>query len=116
MTVIKTSAGCLHLDLLGTFRLLQGEKPVAGFEHTRLQHTLAYLVLHRLAPISRQQLAFLFWTISTDQKALKNLRTLLTRLRQALPDADHIISITAQTIQWRPDAPFTLDVGEFERL
>lgn len=51
----------LHLDLLGTFRLRQSEQPVAGFDHARLQHLLAYLVLHRAAPISRQQLAFLFW-------------------------------------------------------
>jgi DNA-binding SARP family transcriptional activator len=85
MTVIEMSAGRLHLDLLGTFRLCRGDQPVAGFEHARLQHLLAYLALHRFAPISRQQLAFLFWPDSTDQQALKNLRTSLTRLRHALP-------------------------------
>ena len=92
------SAGRLHLDLLGTFRLCRGDQPLAGFEHARLQQLLAYLALHRLAPISRQQLAFLFWPDSIDQQALKNLRTLLTRLRRALPDTDHFIDITAQTI------------------
>jgi DNA-binding SARP family transcriptional activator len=65
-------------------------------------------------PISRQQLAFLFWPDSTDQQALKNLRTLLTRLRQALPDANLFFETTPQAVQWRPDAPFTLDVAEFE--
>ncbi len=108
------SAECLHLDLLGAFHLRQGDQPVAGFEHARLQHALAYLALHRAAPISRQQLAFLFWPDSTDQQALKNLRTLLTRLRHALPDADHFIDVTAQAIQLRPDAPFTSDVAEFD--
>src|SRR5512143_3622017 len=107
-------AGRLHLDLLGAFRLRQGDEPVAGFEHARLQRLLAYLALHRAAPISRRQLAFLFWPDSTDQQALKNLRTLLTRLRQALPGADDFIDVTDQTIQWRLDAPFTLDVAEFE--
>ncbi len=110
----EKSAGRLRLDLLRTFRLRQGDQPVPGFEHARLQHLLAYLALHRAAPISRRQLAFLLWPDSTDQQALKNLRTLLTRLRQALPGADHFIDITVQTIQWRPDAPFTLDVAEFE--
>ena len=110
----EMSARRLHLDLLGTFRLRRGDQPVAGFEQARLQHALAYIVLHRAAPISRQQLAFLFWPDSTDQQALKNLRTLLSRLRQALPDADQLINVTAQTIQWRPDAPFTLDVAELE--
>jgi len=107
------SARRLHLDLLGTFRLRRGDQPVAGFEQARLQHTLAYIVLHRTAPISRQQLAFLFWPDSTDQQALKNLRTLLSRLRQALPDADQLIDVTPLTIQWRAAArlPRWLDLA-----
>ena len=108
------ASGCLYLHLLGPFRLFQSDHSVAGFGQARLQHLLAYLVLHRASPISRQQLAFLFWPDSIDQQALKNLRTLLARLRHALPDADHFIAVTAQTIQWRPDAPLTLDVAEFE--
>jgi magnesium-transporting ATPase (P-type) len=85
------------------FRLRLGEWLVAGFEHARLQYLLAYLALYRAAPISRQQLAFLFWSDSTDQQALKNLHTSLTRIRHALPDADHFIDVTARTIQRRPD-------------
>lgn len=104
----------LHLHLLGLFRLLQGHQPLTGLEQARLQHLLAYLVLHRATPVSRQQLAFLFWPESLDQQALKNLRTLLTRLRRALPDADRFIAVTPQAIQWLPDAPLTLDVAEFE--
>jgi DNA-binding SARP family transcriptional activator len=110
----EISAGHLHIDLLGTFRLHLGNQLEAGFEYARLQHLLAYFALHRTAPISRQQLAFLFWPDSTDQQALKNLRTLLTRLRRAFPEVDQFISVTAQTIQWRLDAPFTLDVAELE--
>jgi len=108
------SAERLHLQLLGPFRLHRGDQPVAGFDQARLQHLLAYLVLHRASPVSRQQLAFSFWPETTDQQALKNLRTLLTRLRHALPVANHFFEVTAQTIQWRADAPLTLDVAEFE--
>ncbi len=108
------SAARLDLHLLGLFRLRHDDQPVAGFDQARLQHLLAYLVLHRHAPILRQQLAFLFWPETTDHQALKNFRTLLTRLRQALPDADHYIAVTAQTIQWRSDASFALDVADFE--
>ena len=79
--------GSLQLHLLGPFRLLQDGQPVAGFDQARLQHLLAYLVLHRAAPVSRQQLAFAFWPDTTDGQALKNLRTLLTRLRAALAGA-----------------------------
>lgn len=106
---------CLHLNLFGAFRLCRDDQTVIDIEQTRLRYLLAYLALYRFAPISRQQLAFLFWPDSTDQQALKNLRTLLTRLRHALPDADSLINVTAQTIQWRPDAPFRVDVAEFER-
>jgi DNA-binding SARP family transcriptional activator len=104
-------ASPLHLHLFGPFRLRQGDQPVAGFEQARLQHLLAYLALHCAAPISRQQLAFTFWPDSTDQRALKNFRTSLTRFRQALPGADRFIDVTAQTLPWRTDAPFTLDAA-----
>ncbi len=103
-----------HLYLLGPFRLHQDDQPVAGFDQARLQHLLGYLALHRQTPISRQQLAFSFWPDTTDQQALKNLRTLLARMRQALPGADDFISITTQTLEWRTHVPFILDVAEFE--
>jgi DNA-binding SARP family transcriptional activator len=103
-----------HLYLLGPFRLHQDDQPVAGFDQARLQHLLAYLALHRQAPISRPQLAFSLWPDTTDQQALKNLRTLLARMRQALPNAGDFVSVTAQTLEWRPNASFTLDVAEFE--
>ncbi len=104
----------LQLHLLGPFRLLQDNQPVAGFDQARLQHLLAYLVLHPAVSISRQQLAFVFWPETTDQQALKNLRTLLTRLRRALPGADRYIEVTTQTICWRPDAPLTADTADFQ--
>ncbi len=100
------AAARLYLHLLGLFRLLQSDQPLTGFGQAHLQHLLAHFVLHRAAPMSRQQLAFLFWPDSIDQQALKNLRTLLSRLRHiALPDADHFIDVTAQTIQWGSDTP-----------
>ncbi len=104
----------LHLHLFGLFRLLRDGQPVAGLDQTRLQQLLAYLVLHRDVSVSRQQLAFLFWPDSTDQQARKNLRTVLTRLRRALPDTDCVLSVTPQTIKVRSDAPLFLDVAEFE--
>lgn len=107
-------AASLHIYLFGPFRLLWGDQPVPGFEQSRLQHLLAYLVLHRHTSISRQQLAFCFWPDTPDQQALKNLRTLLTRLRRALPQADDFIVATSQTLQWQAMAPFTLDVAQFE--
>ncbi len=104
----------LEIHLLGPFRLLYAGGPVTGFDQARLQHLLAYLVLHRTTPLSREQLAFLFWPETPDQQARKNFRTLLTRLRQALPQADACIAVSSRTVQWRADAAFTLDVAAFE--
>jgi predicted ATPase/DNA-binding SARP family transcriptional activator len=72
-------------------------------------------MVHRQAPQPRQRLAFCFWSESTDAQARTNLRRELHSLRQALPDADRFIQADAKTIQWRSDAPFILDVAEFEQ-
>ena len=104
----------LNIYLLDNFRLLYGEKPVTGVDTPRLQSLLAYLVLHRNAPQSRQHLAFLFWPDSTESQARTNLRNLLHRLRRALPDPDRFLHGDAKTLRWLPAGSFTLDVAEFD--
>jgi len=105
----------LHIRLLGEFSLVYGDQPVTAVNTARLQSLLAYLVLHRDAPQSRYYLAFQFWPDSPESQARTNLRKLFHQLHQALPDADRFLRADAQTVQWRPDAPFSLDVAEFER-
>lgn len=104
----------LEIYLLGPFRLLYNSRPIAGFDQARLQHLLAYLVLHGAGPLSWDQVAFLFWPDTPDHQCRKNFRTLLTRLRQALPRADDYIGVSSRTVQWRSDAAFALDVAAFE--
>lgn len=104
----------LSVHMLGGFHIRVGHEEVVGFDQTRLRLLLAYLLLHRRAPVARQQLAFAFWPDSPDAQALNNLRTLLTRLRQVLPEANRCIDSTFSTIQWRDDASYQLDVAEFE--
>jgi DNA-binding SARP family transcriptional activator len=104
----------LHIQLLGDFRLAYDSTPMTSINTARLQSLLAYLVLHRNAPQPRHYLAFLFWPDSTEAQAHTNLRNLLYHLRQALPEADRFLYADSQTLQWRADAPFTLDVADFE--
>jgi len=66
-------------------------------------------------PRARAHLAFQLWPDTSEAQAHANLRTLLHRLRQALPEADRLLHIDAQTVQWRGDAASTLDVADFER-
>jgi predicted ATPase/DNA-binding SARP family transcriptional activator len=105
----------LHIELLGHFRLTAGDAPITTLDSPRLQALLTYLVLHRTTPARRAHLAFQFWPDTTEAQAQANLRTLLHRLRHALPHADQFLHIDAQTVQWRPDAPSTFDVGDVER-
>ncbi len=105
----------LHVQLLGRFRLSIDDAPVTTLDSPRLQALLAYLLLQRDASHARAHLAFQLWPDTTEAQAHANLRTLLHRLRQALPDTDRFLHVDAQTIQWRGDASATLDVAEFER-
>jgi non-specific serine/threonine protein kinase len=104
----------LHIQLLGGFRLVSDTTLLTTLDSPRLQALLAYLVLYRAMPHARPHLAFRFWPDTTESQALTNLRTLLYRLRQALPHADQFLHVDAQTVQWRADAPWTLDVAAFE--
>ena len=104
----------LHVSLFGDFLLTRGGTPIASVNSPRLQSLLAYLILHCDAPQARQRIAFLFWPDTTETNARNNLRQLLFELRRALPDANRFLDIEGATVQWRADAPFTLDVAEFE--
>src|SRR3954451_9204918 len=105
----------LHLRLLGDFSLIYAEDQVTSINTPRLHSLLAYLALHHDAPQLRQHLAFLFWPDITEAQARANLRQLLHQLRHALPDADAFLYADASTVCWRADAPFQLDVAEFEQ-
>ena len=58
----------LQVRLLGAFDLRQGSEVIQGLDQARLRELLAYLLLHRASPVSRQQLAFLFWPDSTENR------------------------------------------------
>jgi DNA-binding SARP family transcriptional activator len=96
----------LHIQLLGDLVLRRGEAPITTLQAPQEQSLLALLLLHRGVPQSRQHLAFLFWPDSTEDQARSQLRKLLYRLRQGLPDADEFLYADAQTVQWLSDAPF----------
>ena len=104
----------LRVRLLGDFSVVYGQATLTSVSTPRLQMLLAYLVLHRATPQFRQHLAFHFWPDSSEAQARTNLRREFHHLRQVLPDADRFVSTDARTLQWRADAPATLDVADFE--
>jgi DNA-binding SARP family transcriptional activator len=79
----------LHIRMLGTFIIASDRAPLTGIDMPRLQSLLAYLVQHHGVPQSRTRLASLLWPDSTEEQAHTNLRNLLYKLRQALPEGDY---------------------------
>ena len=108
------SSPILKISLFGDFYLTYDDKPLKGLGSLQLQSLLTYLLLNRHTSVSRQKLASLYWSDISDAEGLTNLRRKLYRLRKILPDADRFIEIDSKTIRWLPDAPFWLDVVEFE--
>jgi DNA-binding SARP family transcriptional activator len=104
----------LNVRVLGGFDLRLGKTPLAPLESARAESLLAYLLLHREAAQPRQRLAFLLWPDSTEPQARTNLRHVLHTLRGALPAPERFIDVTPRTVRWRPDAPFRLDVADFD--
>jgi predicted ATPase/DNA-binding SARP family transcriptional activator/Tfp pilus assembly protein PilF len=104
----------LQIQLLGDFRLTYGDELLTTLNAERPQSLLAYLLLHRRAPQPRQHIAFLLWPDSSESQARSNLRNLLHGLRQTLPNAATFLLTDTLTLQWNPDAPFTLDVALFD--
>ena len=104
----------LRIHLLGDFRVIWDDELLSGFYHPRQQAFLAFMLLHRQAPQSRRHLAFTFYPDSSEEQAHTNLRNLLFKVRKALPEPERFLAITPQTVQWRLDSPYLLDVAEFE--
>ncbi|WP_420594009.1 ATP-binding protein [Deinococcus sp.] len=103
----------LHLQFFGTLQVTFGGRPVTSLTSSRQQALLAWLLLASGHPQVRQQIAFSLWPDSDEAQALTNLRRELHHLRRGLPDGDRYLEVTAQTLRWRQDEPYRLDVAEF---
>ncbi len=113
----------LQIYLFGPLRVLVGSpaddtaQPFRGLPKTL--PLWAYLLLHRKQALKRDRLAFTFWPDASEEGARTNLRRHLHDLRRALPapsPATPWLLVEGDTVQWNPDAPYWLDVAEFERL
>ncbi|MEX5631397.1 AAA family ATPase [Parafrankia sp. FMc2] len=116
--MVATPAGApvpgVRVRLLGEFEMGVAGAPAMELESARAASLLAFLLLNREAPQSRQRIAFLLWPDSTEAQARTNLRHVLHKVRRAFGDLDHYVEVTPRTLRWRPGAPLWLDVAAFE--
>ena len=87
-----------------------------GAARSRSARTLAlaaYLVVHAGTPQSRQRIASLFWSESTDAQALTNLRRELHNLRHALA-GEACLEVTARDLCWHDGGAVHVDLRVFD--
>jgi DNA-binding SARP family transcriptional activator/predicted ATPase/Tfp pilus assembly protein PilF len=96
----------LHLALFGPFNLTTADGTAIILATDKVRALLAYLAVEAGRPHRREALAGLLWPDMDDQKARRNLRQTLHRLRQALdevaPEAgETLLMVDRQVVQLR---------------
>lgn len=104
----------IQIKLFGEFCLTADGTAITGVSSERLQALLAFILLHRDAPQSRQQVAVHLWPDATDTDAKANLRRRLHELKQLIPDAERWLRVETKTMQWVQGKDCLLDVAQFE--
>ncbi|MEM7119326.1 MAG: tetratricopeptide repeat protein [Chloroflexota bacterium] len=107
----------LSLSFFGAFQAELNGEPILHFRSANVQGLLVYLAMQAERPFPRESLATLFWPRDTDATAKKNLRQSLYQLRKVLGDSKELaqptLLVTRQTVQFNPDADFSLDTHQF---
>lgn len=98
----------LHIRTLGSFIIEREQQVIETFLTRKTALLLAYLALNP-GKHTREKLAALFWSETSDEQALKNLRTVLSSIRKNTPDA---LQITRQVVHIGQEV--WIDAGEFE--
>jgi predicted ATPase len=100
----------LKIYTLRDFRILRGEKPVEYLRSRKAQALMVYLACTSKSH-SREVLADLFWSESSQTRALSNLRDAIHALRTHL---EPFIDITRYSIALNPESGVWIDVAELE--
>lgn len=104
----------VRIQLLGDFRIFNGDQPHHRGPQTRQQGLLAYLLVQRQGPVHRQKVAAAFWPDSGKDQARSNLRTALARLQQDLPWLQRFLAGDPLCLYSKGEWSFQVDVVDFE--
>ncbi len=104
------------MQLLGGFKLGCSAGTIDSLPR-KSASLLAYLIMNRHRPQTRDLLAGRFWSDLPDDRARKRLSNTLWQIRSALAEIglDELIVSTSSTIQFASGWPLEIDVEEFER-
>ena len=111
----------LRIKLFGKLSLTYEDEPLGGCESKKVKQLLAFLLLNRDRPHSRETLASLLWGDSaTTKQSKKYLRNALWRLKTALDCRDMLLTsgllvVKSGWIELRSNDDTWIDVAVFER-
>jgi DNA-binding SARP family transcriptional activator len=103
----------LSIQLFGKFTIQADGERLGGFDSTKVQELLAYLLVYRDRPHTRESLAEMLWEASSTAQSKKYLRQALWQMQQMLP-AEQLILIEPDWIGVSPEANYWMDLAEFE--
>jgi ABC-type oligopeptide transport system substrate-binding subunit/DNA-binding SARP family transcriptional activator len=102
----------LKIFTLGGLSIQRGAKPVTGFASRKVEALLVYLACTK-HPQPREVLAELLWDERSQDRAMGNLRVVLTSLRKLL---NPYIIITRDSVSMNLEEDIWLDVSELESM
>ncbi|MEM8857605.1 MAG: BTAD domain-containing putative transcriptional regulator [Chloroflexota bacterium] len=104
----------LSIHLLNQIKFEQDGKLLESLMVPKLQLLLGYLIINRNRAVSRDHLAQIMWPDRTESTGRNNLRRLLHRVRQQLPNADQHIQATSHSLSWLTSGGSTIDLIDYE--
>ncbi|MCB0125802.1 MAG: hypothetical protein KDE58_26285 [Caldilineaceae bacterium] len=109
----------LQIHLLSKFSVTIDDRDVTGLEASKAQETLAYLLIHRQRPHSREVLIDQIWGDYTKDQAQKGLRQALWQLQNALHGQDSnlhtgLLQVDTTWVQISVTSQFWLDIAVLE--
>jgi DNA-binding SARP family transcriptional activator len=111
----------VRVCLFGKFRVEGVDGGAVNVEGRKLQELLAYLLLYRHKPHSRETLASLFWPNYSTARSKQYLRQSLWLIQGALgasqpPMSAAIVVVDDEWVQVNPESNYWLDVAAFESV
>ncbi|HEY4721336.1 MAG TPA: BTAD domain-containing putative transcriptional regulator, partial [Anaerolineae bacterium] len=105
----------LQIRLFGRPEFYRGPVLLPSLATHKTQSLLAFLILRRDRPHSRDELSALFWGDQTQERARHSLATALWRIRRLISPDEYLLA-DAAAVQFDGDRDYWLDTAEFEKL
>lgn len=102
----------IHIRLLGPIQIERNGQPIGHLESRKALGLLCYLCSQG-KPVSRQELAALFWGDKPESRGRGNLSRVLHNIGQVLPNS---LEADRRTVHFRGDERLWMDTVQMERL